>query len=653
MPLVRFCFRFRFRFLVARVAVLVAFAVLLPCAIRSAPAQEQAAARMFENQVAPLLAQHCLECHDTTTRKGGLDLSRKAAAQAGGEGGPVIVAGKSQDSPLWKHVAADEMPADRPPLSAEQKQVLKQWIDGGAAWTLDFIDPIVYAHEQHATVNWIRRLTVEEYIETVRSTVGVDIAKEAREILPPDLRADGFSNTAYNLNVDLPHVEAYSRLAGIIVGRMDVVKFAGKFSKSRSLSTDDTLRDLVAQMGKSVLRGPLDDREVTNFSGIATTVASAGGNFKDAMQYTLQAMLQSPRFIYRIEKQIGEGSVWAPSPYELAARMSYIVWGGPPDEALLQAADKGELADRQQVEAQLQRMLKDPRAIARSQRFLYEWLDLGRLENLQPDAAKFPGWNAELAHDMRSETLAFFKDLIWDQQRPLAELFNAQFTYATPRLARHYGLEPKGDELARYDLGSVPSRGGLLTQGSILTIGGDEASMVTRGLFLLHEFLRGAVKDPPPCVDTTPPSTKPGLTQRGISEGRVANANCGGCHGKFEPLAFGLEKFDGLGVFRAQDDHGNPLRDDGQVLVPGSAEPVAYKNSRELMDLLASSERVRESITWKLTQFALGRPLGPQDAALLADIHQKAQQGGGTYSSTLTAIVLSDLVQKTRKEHSE
>ena len=141
----------------------------------------------------------------------------------------------------------------------------------------------------------------------------------------------------------------------------------------------------------------------------------------------------------------------------------------------------------------------------------------------------------ELGQDMKAETLAFFEEVIWKQNRPLAELLNANVTFATPRLAKHYGLVPvKGDGLARYDLSGVPERGGLLTQGSVLTIGGDEASMVTRGLFVLHDLLRSGVKDPPPCVDTTPVATKPGLTQRSIAEDRVANKSCGGCHGKFD-----------------------------------------------------------------------------------------------------------------------
>ena len=611
-------------------------------------------AQFFETQIAALLAKHCLECHDSASKKGKLDLSRKKAAFAGGSHGKAIVPGKAAESRLWKLVESGKMPKGNTPLSPRDKKLLHDWIDAGAIWTMDVIDPAVYAHDGSASDIWVQRLTLSEYIETVRSAVGVDVAGDARKLLPPDLRTDGFSNTAYNLNVDLKHVTAYAKLAEIIVGRLDVARFAAKYTKSQKL-TDDNMRGLISKMGKWLLRGPLEDHEITVYRGISTTVASSGGNFEEAVSYIIEAMLQSPRFIYHIENQRGDGTEWPVGEYELASRMSYILWGGPPDWELMRAADAGELADRRRVEEQVKRMLRDQRAVEKSCLFIDEWLDLNRLSSLQPNPKKFPKWDSKIAADMRDETLAFFKDVVWKQKRPLADLLNAQFTYATPRLAEHYGLKPKGktskgDRLSRYDVSAVPGRGGLLTQGSVLTIGGDEASMVTRGLFIFHDLLRGTVNAPPAGLDTTPVPTKAGLSQRRIADARIGNVSCGGCHAKFEPLAFGLEKYDGLGVYHEQDEHGNKLRDDGNILFPGQAKPVSYKSSKELINLLAGSERVRESMTWKVTQFALGRPLVAADARVVAKIHASTQKGGGTYAALITAIVMSDLVQMTRTE---
>lgn len=606
----------------------------------------------FESKVAAIFVNHCFECHDSATKEGSLDLSKKLAALKGGDSGSAIVAGHADRSLLWTSIAADEMPADRDPLSDEEKEIIKKWINEGAAWSIDQIDPEVYRNQDRVAGNWIRRLTIPEYIETVRYTLGVDISKEAKELLPPDMRADGFSNTAYNLNVDLKHVNAYSRLAELIVDQMDVNAYASRFTRNKRL-IDKDMRELVSKMGAWILRGPLSEEEIVIYRGISTSVASAGGDYREAVAYTIEAMLQSPRFLYRIETQRGDGSAVPADAYELASRMSYLIWGGPPDEELFEAAESGDLYSLQEVRQQAERMLGDERAVQQSIRFADEWLDLHRLDNLRPNREKFPKWNQQLAADMRDETRAYFKEVIWRQQQPLSSLLNSQFTFLSPQLASHYGLDFKVSESERTELSNISSRGGILTQGSVLTVGGDEASMVSRGLFVLQDLLRSSVKDPPPCVDTTPVQTDAGKTQRSIAMERLANASCSGCHSKFEPLAFGLEKFDGLGTYHEVDEHGNKLREDGEILFPGTAEPVAYTTSAELMDLLAESDRVSECLTWKVTQFALGRPLVPADVQTVKLIHQKAIKNGGTWSQLVTEIILSDLVQTTRTEEAE
>ena len=605
------------------------------------PTAQLAAANeaLFETKIAPLLAKHCLECHDPATAKGELDLSQKATAFAEAD---LIVPGQSAKSLVWESVFKNEMPKKRPALSAAEKALLKQWIDGGAQWTLARIDPAVYAHGEQVGVNWVRRLTLAEYVATVKAATGVDIANDAQALLPTDLRADGFSNTAYNLNVDLKHINAYAQLAGRIVKRIEMQPFALRFGGNGSF-TDKNMRRFIERLGRWMLRGPLEEREVDLYRGITTTVVANGGNYEEAVALVIEAMLQSPRFIYRMENQqagrVGQA--------ELAVRLSYLIWGAPPDQALYDAADRGQLANEDQLRAQVSRMLQDPRAPTRSLQFAAEWLNLDHLANLRPDKKHFPNWTPALAGDMRAETEAFFREIVWKQNRPLSDLLNAQFTHLTPQLAKHYGLPvlQDGEGTLRYDLSKIPARGGLLTQGSVLTRGGDDASMVTRGLFVMHDLLRGVVKDPPPCVDTTPVASQPGLSQRRIAEKRIANANCGGCHSKFEPLAFGLERFDGLGSYFEKDSHGNRLREDGQILFPGAAKPVAYRTSAELMNHLAASDRVRQSITWKLTQFALGRPLGARDARAVEAIHQAGWQNTGTYANLITAIALSELFQ--------
>ncbi|WP_296459807.1 DUF1592 domain-containing protein [Rubinisphaera sp.] len=609
-------------------------------------------AQIFESKVAAILADRCIECHDASNNKGGLDLSQRETAFSKSENGLIYNPEHPLQSMFWEMVESDAMPLDRKPLSNEEKQILKDWLESGGQWTLQRIDPANYLHGDSILNSSARRLTVAEYIASVRVATGVDIEREALQILPKDFRADGFSNTSYNLNVDLGHVEAYALLAEKIVDQMDVLKFAERFSKARLL-TDDSMRGLIEKMGQWIYRGPLVEHEIASLRGISTTVASAGGNFEEAVRYVLQAMLQSPRFLYRIESQPSGSTPVEVSPYELASRMSYIVWGAPPDQELFRLAQQGKLQG-EVFDAQINRLLQHPLAKQHSADFVTDWLNLNRLKHLSPSPSLYANWDPTLAQDMRQETIMCWQELIWNEHRSLSDFLNLSYTFATPRLAQHYGLQPntnsEENEFVRYDLSQIPSRGGVLTHGSLLTVGGDQASMVARGLFLMHDLLRGVVKDPPPCVDTTPVPARSGLTQRDIAESRMANNSCGGCHVKFEPLAFGLEQFNGIGQYQTKDAFGNSLREDGSILVPGTAKPVSYRNSSELSRLLSQSERVQQTITWKLTQFALGRPLGANDAGAVERIHATAQKQSGTYEAVLTAILKSDLVLKSMPE---
>jgi hypothetical protein len=836
-------------------------------------AQTAVTSKTFETVVAPLLAQHCLECHGPSSKKGKLDLSTRAAAFAGGKSGKALVPGKLADSLIWEHVEGGRMPPrSRPALSEDEKKRLRGWIETGAAWPEALADITRFRKSRETGSPWVRRLTVPEYIETVRSLLGVDIAAEAQRMLPRDQRADGFRNTAYNLTIDLAHVEAYAKLAEHIAEQTDRAAFRKRLGKPGETG-EPALRHVVAALGERLFRGPLSQREVESFFGIVQAVKKEGGDDDEAVRYVLEGMLQSPRFLFRMEESNDARS--------LASRLSYIVWGAPPDDELLRLAAAGKLDDEVTFRAQVDRLVKDPRAVAQSRRFLSEWLDLDRLNTLRPDGKRFPNWTPQLAADMRDETLQFFEEVVWKQGRPLGDLLNAPVTFLTPRLAAHYGIargaspdktanrpgdlagrttaglevlytftEGRGDVvrdvaqrgealnlkiskpaatrwtsdglalteatllstvappkrlldvikktnaftveawitpaatsqrgparivslssgisarnftlgqehtafdfrlrqrgtdgngmpglstptgmvhkhpmhvvftrdaagkalfyldgevvakrdragdlaswdsgfslllgnessndrpwkgtfhmvalysralsagevasnhqgLARYDLSKVPSRGGLLTQGSVLTIGGDEGSTVTRGLFVLRELLYSGVDDPPPCVDTTPTPAKPGLSQRALVLQRINNKACADCHSRFETIALGLEKFDGIGRHRDKDEHGNTLRDDGSILFPDADQPTAFRNSAELMDLLAKSPRVHKALTRKVLQFSLGRPLRVTDEPYVESIHAATQKAGGTYASLLKSIVSSDLVRRPRPQ---
>ena len=343
--------------------------------VKSKPVERitQAGPDQFALRVAPILANRCSECHDALSKEGGLDLTHRKLAFAGGKSGPAIIPGKAAESLLIQSIQNDDMPHERAPLLPEEKKILTDWVDSGAKWSLDFVDPFLFLHGGDFRQRYVQRLTVDEYIATVSTTLGVDIAQEAPMALPKDLRADGFNNTAYNLNVDLKHIEAYRGLAEQIVAKMDMAAFARRFTKKREF-TDNNVGAFIENMGMWVLRGPLSEQEVIAYRSISTTLASSSGSFEDAASLILQTMLQSPRFLYRIENQLGDGSDWPVNEYEPACQVSYILWGSSPDKELFEAAKNGLLFDSKQLAKQADRMLKDERANERAKQFVAQWL---------------------------------------------------------------------------------------------------------------------------------------------------------------------------------------------------------------------------------------------------------------------------------------
>ncbi len=487
--------------------------------------------------------------------------------------------------------------------------------------------------------NLVRRLTTDEYIQTVNQLLLIDVTSDAEEMIPPEPPADGFSNTAGALVVSLRHVQAYAALADTIVGRVDLGALIDRFGGCREA---DCVDDLIVAIAGRLYRAPLSSEEQSALSQVFASARDEGESFAASVGWTLRAALQSPRFLYRVEEEIGDGTVRDLQPHELASRLSYFLWGGPPDELLFAAAEAGELVTDAQVSAQVRRMLEDDRARAAARTFGSEWLRLGRLQVLTRDEERFPDWTVETGQAMSAETLAFLDRVLFDEGRPVGELFNAQFTVASPALAEHYGLPEPGED-GVIDLSGVPERGGLLTQGALHTIGGNESSMVMRGLFLLDTILCLDIASPPEGVDTTPPETEAGKSQRFYSEGRVANESCNGCHAQMEPPAWGLERFDAAGRYVSTDEHGNDLREDGLVRFRQREEPRTYDNVAELSSLLAESERVRECMSLKVSEFAMGRALLTSDGCALSQMRERFAASEGTFADLMTAIVLSPM----------
>jgi hypothetical protein len=280
-----------------------------------------------------------------------------------------------------------------------------------------------------------------------------------------------------------------------------------------------------------------------------------------------------------------------------------------------------------------------------------DWLNLNRLANLPRDLDRFPEWSTTISRAMADETAAFFESVAWDQNRPLTELFTAQETWLSPELAAHYGFEPaETDGVSQYDLTDVPERGGLLTQGSLLTIGGDNASMVARGLFLLETVLCGHLESPPPGVDTTVPPVEPGKSQRSYSQERTENPSCMGCHRQMEPIAWGLERFLADGSYATEDFFGNPLLEDGFVQLPGDDTEYPFETIPEMMEILGGSDEVEACFGAKGLQRSIARPLVPADDCALEQLQGRLADSSGTWRDLVVAVALSPEFRTIRVE---
>lgn len=483
--------------------------------------------------------------------------------------------------------------------------------------------------------NLVRRLTRGEYLRSIDHVLDVDL-RDVAGALPDEPPSDGFSNVAAALIVTVEHVAGYEALAETAAERVDVAELGARFGEEP--------RAFVENLGLRLYRAPLDEAETA-----ALLPLFEGESFEDGARLAVTAMLQAPRFLYRVEQERGDGRTVAVDPYDFASRLSYLLWGGPPDDELLARAAEDRLGDDAAIEAEVDRMLAHPRAREAARVFLADWLGLDRLDHLTRDPERFPEWTSELAAMMRAETLDTAEHLLFDAGVPLTGLFDATVAKMDPALAAYYGVPAPGAD-GLVDLSEVPERGGLLTQGAIATVGGNESSMVQRGLFLMDVFLCLDLDSPPEGVDTTPPPLEPGRSQRSYSEERVANPSCGGCHSQMEPLAYGLERFDATGRYVLEDEHGNPLREDGAVRFGAWMEPEPYGSVAEFGQVMARSERVRDCLTLELSEWTMGRQLRTVDGCALDALRDQVIASDGSYRDVVLAIAQSPLLRTLRTE---
>jgi mono/diheme cytochrome c family protein len=367
------------------------------------------------------------------------------------------------------------------------------------------------------------------------------------------------------------------------------------------------------------------------------------GDFDHGIELALGAMLVSPDFLFRVEldpRGAAPGQIYRISDHELASRLSFFLWSSIPDDELLKLADQGKLRDQAMLEAQVRRLLDDPRSDALVNNFGAQWLYLRNLASAKPDADAFPEWDESLRHAFRQETELFLRS-IFREDRSVFDLLEANYTFLNQRLAEHYGIKGVyGPHLRRVNM-TDPNRAGLLGHGSILTVTSNpnRTSVVLRGKWILENLL-GAPPPPPPAdVPELKPHAKDGrrLTMREQMEEHRINPVCSSCHARMDPIGFALENYDGVGKWRTQEGL-TPIDASGKL--PGGVE---FNGPAGLKKLLLSDYREDfvTNVTEKLLTYGLGRGLEYYDQPAVRAIAREAAREDYRMSALVTAIVKS------------
>lgn len=413
-------------------------------------------------------------------------------------------------------------------------------------------------------------------------------------------------------------------------------------------SANVSVRQAAAQVMEDLLfrafRRPATGEEIQRYAGLVDQVVT---EYEESWEYGLfvavQAVLVSPEFLFRLETEPASGDREEDlvlNDYQVASRLSYFLWSTMPDEELFDLAKAGQLRRAEVLSAQVERMLKDPRASALGDNFAAQWLNLRNLSLVEPNPELFPDFSDELRADMAEETLKFFNSLV-AEDRPISDFLNADYTYINQRLAEHYGIpEVSGEEFVRVSLAGT-RRAGVLTHASILTLTSNpgRTSPVKRGKWILENILAQA---PPPAPAGVPALEESAedvsdLTLREQLERHRADPGCAVCHITMDALGMGFENFDAIGQWR-DEEAGKPVDASGDLPDGGH-----FSGAIELIGLLEQQQdEFVKAFTEKLMTYALGRGLEYYDRCAVDRIVETARPQQHSFSALAKAIVLSD-----------
>lgn len=559
-----------------------------------------------------LVTLTCVDCHGGARVEGGVDLAAALGTPR-------------EHSALWTRALDAVDDGVMPPTGALMGEDRAEWANGLLA--ILGVDP---ADPGRPT---LRRLTRAHLGNVLRDLLGVDF--DVARHLPEDAAGYGFDTTGDTLFVS-PH--SFELWFEVVDAVLDEVRRSPELRRHVVPDALDhaTARAALAPFVERAFRRPATDAELDSRVELVRDELTRGRSTVDAMLAATRATLLSPSFLYRLERDRPDAvGPWPLDEFELAARLSFFLWGSLPDEALFARARAGELQTH--LDAELGRMLADPRSRWLATDFAAQWLGFAELAHVTPDVRRFAEFDEGLRRSMQREAEAFFDDLV-RADRSVLECLDSAFVFVDKRLARHYGI----DGIEHDDVRRVPTtdrrRGGVLGMAAVLTITSEplRTSPVKRGRYVLERLLAAPPAPPPPNAGTLPEDDRQpdGLSLRARLERHRADPSCAGCHARIDPYGLALEAYDGLGRARTEVE-GVPI--DTRAALPDGRTVDGAIELKEA--LTARPRRFVRALAEQLFVYAVGRPPELTDRAALEAAVQGAEDEGYRMSALIRGIV--------------
>ncbi|MCM8536086.1 MAG: DUF1592 domain-containing protein [Lentisphaeraceae bacterium] len=590
------------------------------------------ARKTFKDKVGPFVKTYCSKCHGSRAKAG---INLLSALKNPGSASAFV---------HWKKSVANVKVNDMPPEedvkkipTPEERQQFIKWID-----------KLKYLAEKDPGPYVIRRLTKAEYANTLHDLYGVD--PSITDNLPDEVIGEGFINSISPMQSEL-YLEIANKVVNTIVPpkgegptSIQLKLFGGTPSKGVDLR--QRARGIARSLARDAYRRPASEFELDTLVDIFDLGRENKLSYTDSLGLMLKAVLVSPQFLFITPSEVAKPKekIVKLDDYQLASRLSYMLWAAPPDAELSALADKGELSKTAVLRAQADRLLSHPRSRALFDGFGAQWLRITGLEKQAFDPKVFPQMTPELRKAMMEEARLLFESIL-RENKSVVRFVDSDYTFLNEPLAKLYGLKTsvKGSKMRRVKLENG-NRGGILGMPAVLaaTSFPNRTSPVKRGVWVLEQILGERVPPAPanvPELEEQEHKNVEGLSLRQRFELHQSEPTCANCHKVLDPIGFGMENFDAIGEWRDKNEVGAKIDSAGKL-----PNGEAFSGPRELKTLLAKEDtKIARNMTERLMAFALGRQLEGYDEIVIDQLMEKISKDKHRLRTIILEVVTSYL----------